>query len=164
MRLYLMRHATAVPGGTPGYSDDSQRPLTDQGRDQARRVTQGLKRLKLPVDAIYTSPYVRAAQTAEEAAAILGGKVIVKHLDALRAEVEPRETSLALRALPDHGHVLLIGHEPHLSGWLAELTGARCVMKKAGVACVEVDRVPPVTGGGTLRWLMTPKQLMAIGA
>ena len=164
MRLYLMRHAIAVAHGAPGCGEDSKRPLTEQGHDQARRVAQGLKRLKLPVDAIYTSPYVRAAQTAEEAAHALAGRLAVKKLDALRAEAEPRETSLALKGLPEDGHVLLVGHEPHLSSWLAELTGGRCLMKKAGVACVEIDRVPPPPGSGTLRWLMTPKQLMAIGA
>jgi phosphohistidine phosphatase len=168
MRLYLMRHATAVPHGAPGYPDDRDRPLTDAGREQARRVTQGLKRLKLPLDAIYTSPYVRAAQTADEAARVLGGRIGVKALDELRAEVEPRETSLALKAAVGHDHAVFVGHEPHLSAWLAELTSAqaslRCIMKKAGVACVEVDRVPPPGGSGTLRWLMTPKQLMAVGA
>ena len=163
MRLYLMRHATAVPHGTPGYADDGKRPLTEQGHSQARGVAEGFKRLKLPFDAVYTSPYVRAAQTAEEVAHVLGGKVAVKTLDELRAEAEPRDTSQALKALANHGHVLLVGHEPHLSAWLAELTGGRCLMKKAGVACVEIDKAPPAAGSGTLRWLMTPKQLIAIG-
>lgn len=163
MRLYLMRHAVAVPRGAPGHADDSARPLTDEGRRQARRVAEGLKRLKLPLDAICTSPYARAAQTAEEAARVFGG-LPVQELGALRAEAEPRETSLTLKALADRSHVLLVGHEPHLSGWLAELTGGRCLMKKAGAACVEIDRVPPAPGSGTLRWLMTPKQLMAVAA
>ena len=163
MRLYLMRHATAVPHGAPGYSDDSKRPLTEQGHAQARGVAEGLKRLELPIDAIYTSPYVRAAQTAEEAAHVLGANVAVKTLDQLRAEAEPRDTSQALKALAGYSHALLVGHEPHLSGWLAELTGGRCLMKKAGVACVDINDVPPAAGSGTLRWLMTPKQLIAVG-
>ena len=32
MNLYIVRHAIAVQRGTPGYDDDSQRPLTDNGR------------------------------------------------------------------------------------------------------------------------------------
>jgi phosphohistidine phosphatase len=168
MRLYLMRHGTAVPRGTPGFSEDARRPLTEAGRAEARAVARGLKRLKLPVDRIVTSPYLRAGQTAEEVRRVLGERVAVSEFEALRAEAEPAASSLSLKTVAEHAHVLLIGHEPHLSAWIAELTagrgGMRCLMKKAGVACIEVERVPPPAGSGTLRWLMTPKQLALIGS
>jgi phosphohistidine phosphatase SixA len=66
------------------------------------------------------------------------------------------------------GHVALVGHEPHISAWLSLLVAGHsdalhCQFKKAGVACVEVDRVPPAPGSGTLRWFLTPKQLRQIG-
>ena len=61
MRLYLLRHATAVPRGTLNYGLDAKRPLTEDGHAQAQRIGRGLKRLKLPIEAIVTSPYVRAA-------------------------------------------------------------------------------------------------------
>jgi len=32
MNLYIVRQAIAVERETPGYEDDSQRPLTDKGR------------------------------------------------------------------------------------------------------------------------------------
>ena len=167
MRLYLMRHATAVPRGTPGYLQDSRRPLTDAGRAEARAVAQGLRRLKVGVELIATSPYVRAVQTAGEVAPVLGVKAPVRELDVLRAEVEPPETSRALQLFGQIDAALLVGHEPHLSSWIAWLiakSGTRgVVVKKAGVACVEVERVPPAQGSGTLRWLLTPKQLTLIG-
>ncbi len=168
MRLYLLRHAEAIPRGTAGYAQDAARPLTDEGRRQARQVAKGLQRLGVPAEVIVASPYVRAAQTAEEVARVLAFEEPVRTLEALRAEAKPRETSAALAALASHDHVVLVGHEPHLSAWLAELVagedGLRCVFKKGGVACVEVERVPPPRGSGTLRWLMTPKQLDLIGA
>lgn len=167
MRLYLLRHAEAVPHGTPDYADDAERPLTDAGREQARAVAKGLKRLKLPIELIATSPYVRAAQTAEHLAEVLGGTVPMKTLQELRAEIDPAEASLALKPFADYDHVVCVGHEPHLSGWTAKLCAAsgqmQCVVKKAGVVCVELADVPPLHGSGTLRWLMTPKQLMLIG-
>ncbi|MBI4343150.1 MAG: phosphohistidine phosphatase SixA [Candidatus Omnitrophica bacterium] len=167
MRLYLMRHATAVPRGTPGALRDAQRALTDAGREEARCVGQGLRRLKLEIGLIVTSPYVRAAQTAEEVARALGVRAPVRELDALRSEVEPRETSVALRGFAGHERLLCVGHEPHLSAWLSELVagpgGMRCVFKKGGAACVEIEQVPPPSGSGTLRWILTPKQLALIG-
>ena len=167
MRLYLLRHALAVPRGAAEYRSDAQRPLTNEGRAQARRVAQGLKRLDPDVDVIVTSPYLRAAQTSREVAGVFGARARVKELDALRADVDPRDTSRALAQLDAHERVVLVGHEPHLGRWLAELVAAdgriQCVIKKGGIACVEVKRVPPPPGSGTLRWLMTPKQLSLIG-
>ena len=167
MRLYLLRHALAVPGGTPGYSQDAHRPLTDEGRAQALEVGAGLKRLKINPDLVVTSPYVRAVQTAEQAARALGFRRGIKELAALRSEAKPSDTSDALAAFAGHERLLLVGHEPHLSAWIAELVagrgGMQCLMKKAGVACVDVERVPPPSGSGTLRWLLTPRQLTLIG-
>lgn len=162
-----MRHAEAMPRGTPGYTPDAKRPLTDAGHLQAREVGRGLKRLKPSVDIILTSPYLRALQTAEHVAECLRPRVAVKEFNELRAEVSPHDTSLALKVFSHYNEILLIGHEPHLSAWIAELVagkdGMRCMMKKGGVACIEVDHVPPPQGSGTLRWLMAPKPLTLIG-
>ena len=167
MRLYLLRHADAVPRGTPGYRQDAQRPLTEAGHVQAREVAEGLKRLKVPVDAIGVSVLLRAAQTAEYVARAFGLEQALRQLDTLRPEAEPADTSQALRAFSRCEHVVLVGHEPHLSTWLgwlvAEQGQVRCLFKKAGVACVEIERAPPAKGSGTLRWFMTPKQLALIG-
>ena len=166
MRLYLLRHATAVPHGTPGFNADAMRPLADEGREQARQVAAGLKRLNIEIDAVATSPFVRAVQTAEPVARAFGldGKLVV--IDALQPEADPAKTSGALRGLAAHQHVVLVGHEPHMSLWLGWLTapgGLRCEFKKGGVASVEVDRVPPASGHGTLCWFVTSKQLGLIG-
>lgn len=167
MRLYLVRHAEAVPRGTPGYQHDAQRPLTDEGHAQAKSVGDGLKRLKIKPDVIVTSPYLRASQTAEHLARTFGMTSAVREADALHPEGTATDASMALRGLSMHEHVMLVGHEPHLSTWLGMLVagedGLRVLFKKAGVACVEVERVPPPRGTGTLRWIMTPKQLALIG-
>ncbi len=56
MNLYIVRHATAVQRGTPGYDDDSQRPLTDAGRKRMKRIVSGLSEFGVELDAIVTSP------------------------------------------------------------------------------------------------------------
>ena len=179
MRLYLMRHAIAVPHGAPGYPRDAQRPLTDEGRQQATCAAQGLRRLGILFDAIATSPYVRAVQTATQVARVYGWRQPFEEWEMLQPDADPQQTSLALKALKEREHVLLVGHEPHLSAWLGLLIGgphlpasgdrrgqaggARCQMKKASVACVEIAHAPPIAGSGELRWLLTSKQLALIG-
>ena len=166
MRLYLVRHAEAVPRGTPGFSDDAKRPLTEEGHIQARLAGEALKLLRITPDLLLSSPYLRALQTAEHLSQVFSHKPLpVKEMDELRAEAEPPKTSAALKPFANANHVFLVGHEPHLSEWIAQLTakeGMRCLMKKGGTACIEVEKVPPAQGSGTLRWLMTAKQLALI--
>lgn len=166
-RLYLMRHATAVPHGSPDYPEDSARPLTDEGREEARGAARGLKRLGIEPDRLLASPYVRAWQTAEEVAKIIAPALVLEELPSLRPEADPRATLSGFKASRAARRLLFFGHEPHLSAWVAQLVdpdaGAKCLMKKAGVACIEIEQFPPVQGEGLLRWLMTPKQLTEIG-
>ncbi len=165
MRLYLFRHAAAVPHGTPRYLED-ERPLTPDGHAQARKVAAGLQRLNVEPGLILTSLLRRAVETAEEVAQAWPSPLPIKTLEALMPEAPAKQTSLVLKAWASQKELILVGHEPHLSLWLAELVapgGLRCDFKKAGVACVELDQVPPPSGSGTLRWFMTPKALAKIG-
>ena len=60
MRLYLVRHAEAAPG-----SPDELRPLTEAGRRAARELGSRLAS-EGAVDAVVTSPLLRARETAAE--------------------------------------------------------------------------------------------------
>ena len=64
MKLLILRHAIAVPRGTPGIPDD-ERPLTAKGEQRFRRAARGLARIARRPDAILTSPLPRALRTAE---------------------------------------------------------------------------------------------------
>jgi phosphohistidine phosphatase len=71
-----------------------------------------------------------------------------------------------LNKLPDNADVALVGHEPHVSDLLSHLlTGQHknfATFKKGGVALLE--GVAPLRPGSlTLRWLMEPNHLVAIG-
>ena len=72
-----------------------------------------------------------------------------------------------LRTLIEADHVAIVGHEPGLSGLVALLLtgsaeGLRLVLKKGGVVALEV-RDPGRRGAGTMRWLLTPRQLRRLG-
>ena len=64
MKVCFVRHGPAVPRGTPGIEDDA-RPLTSDGRKRTRDAARGIRKLKLGIDGIWTSPLPRARETAE---------------------------------------------------------------------------------------------------
>jgi hypothetical protein len=49
-----------------GYEDcANQRNLTDKGRDEARALGAAIKRLAIPIGAVYASPFCRTRETAQ---------------------------------------------------------------------------------------------------
>src|SRR4051812_50182341 len=67
-QLWPLRHGEAVPHD----DDDDARPLTDRGREQSRAAGGALAALEVVVHDCYTSPKVRARETAELACEALG--------------------------------------------------------------------------------------------
>jgi len=113
MELYLLRHGEA--GEAPR---DEDRELTPRGHEQARAVAVGIAWLGLEFDTILTSPLPRARQTAEPVAAALGTR-----LDEAPPLVTGRTPAMALALLTGCGErVLLVGHEPQLSGIVRAVT------------------------------------------
>ena len=158
MRLLIIRHATAVPRGTPDMPDD-ERPLTKRGERRFRLAAEGLARLMKRPDTLLSSPLPRARRTAEIAAKAWG-KVEVEEEPAL-AGGSYDEISTALSRFPSDSTVAIVGHEPDLSHLLARLLGSskpeRLAFKKGGAALVDVPG--PLSEGGTLVWYMPPRLL-----
>src|SRR5947207_10893336 len=70
MNLCFLRHGEA---DWPNWNKpDDERPLTERGRKEMKRVAKFLERLNFSADAILTSPLPRASQTAEIVAQRLG--------------------------------------------------------------------------------------------
>jgi phosphohistidine phosphatase len=136
--LWLLRHGEAVPHGS---KPDPERELTPKGERQSRTAGAALARLGLEIDACYTSPKVRARDTARLAAEPLGVEVV--EADEV-AEDFGRADALAL-AEPHAGHVLVVGHEPDFSQIVYDLTGARVDFKKGGVAAVRLGPAAELT-------------------
>jgi phosphohistidine phosphatase len=109
MRLVIVRHAKAAPG-----SPDELRPLTAEGREQARLLGERLR--PLTPDAVVTSPLLRARQTA--AALGLGEPEIDDRL-------APGATAEDVRAAAEERGetVVVVGHQPDCGRAAATLAG-----------------------------------------
>jgi phosphohistidine phosphatase len=155
MRLLLVRHAEAVPRGTPGILDDA-RPLTPSGERSFREAARGLARLVARPDALLTSPLPRARRTAEICAEAWG-RIEPRDVRALAGGSVP-EVLPSLRSFPAGATVALVGHEPHLSHLLATLIRSpdadRLTFRKGGAA--HLDIADSVDEGGSLLWFLPP--------
>jgi len=134
--VWILRHAVAEDRSDSGR--DADRALTDEGARRARDVGRGLAALAPGIARIVTSPYRRARQTADAAAAALDLEGALSESSALEPERDPEEI---LREVSASGHddVLVVGHQPHLGALLGLLVAGRGVeipLKKAAVARV----------------------------
>jgi phosphohistidine phosphatase len=114
MRLLLVRHAEAAPG-TP----DELRPLTPEGRAQARSLGEQLRSQGIEPSAVLTSPLLRARETGELLARQLGAETAVD--DRLAPGATPERVAEA--AGERGGTVIVVGHQPDCSQIAAALTG-----------------------------------------
>ncbi|HMO95670.1 MAG TPA: histidine phosphatase family protein [Tepidiformaceae bacterium] len=161
MDILLVRHGIAVERGTPGYEDDSLRPLTPAGRERMVEAARGLERLFTP-QAILTSPLVRAAQTADILQAVyrLGKPQTCREL----ANGDHPGVIARLEEC-DAGSIALVGHEP----WMGELlslllsgyvSAVEATFKKGACALVRTSDLRP--GNCWLEWLIQPAALRRI--
>jgi phosphohistidine phosphatase len=119
--VFLIRHAEAIDE-TLELRDPS-RHLTAAGREQATALGDRLRWHDCTPTHIWTSPLVRAVQTAELVAAGLASKIAVEVVPALAPDGDFHQLVAALKTLAADANVLLVGHEPGLSGIGALLVG-----------------------------------------
>lgn len=162
MRLLIIRHASAVPSGTPGVADDD-RPLTPRGRARFRLAARGLAKIAHRPDVLLTSPLPRARATAAIAARAWGR--VEPAIERVLAHGAVGEIVTALSRQPADATIAIVGHEPVLSALLARLVGAsdgaRLPFKKGGAALVDLP--DGVRGAGRLVWFVKPRILRALG-
>lgn len=160
MRLYILRHGDAVESS---FYQDRDRPLSDLGKRQIQAVAHFFHVAKVKPDIILTSPLVRAQQSCDLVRENLGVK------DVLTTEYLVSGSSIRdlLKEINSHNAatMLLVGHEPQLSGLISVLTGGdeqfRVEMKKASLACLDVPQ-PAKKGHAVLNWLLSQSVLTLI--
>ena len=162
MKIYLIRHSNAVDPGTPGYEDDSLRPLTEKGRDKMKDIASALKGLDVNSDLIVSSPYVRAQQTAEILAKVLKYKQELTFSDALVPMGNADNIIGEINEKYSVDELVLVGHEPCLSVLIGTLTAGNPELainiKNGGVCCLSSDDLH-TERKAVLEWLLTPKIL-----
>jgi len=161
--VLLVRHGRAEVGdGKP----DFERELTADGLAELTASCGGLATSGVHVDAVVTSPLLRARQTAAVLARELGGGVE----PALAGELEPGaqadEVVAVLARLGPGRRIAVVAHAPDLTSVVAALVapgGPRTVSFAPGsVACVEFEGAPAL-GKGKLRWARSPGDLARLG-
>ena len=119
--LDLLRHGQALPAGPAG---DRQRPLAPAGARGLAALAASLLREDWCPDRVFSSPCLRARQSAGIVAGTASPAVPVETLRALESEHEPSEVIEALaRQGVSAGHVLLVGHQPLLGLLVRHLAG-----------------------------------------
>ncbi len=178
MTLLLIRHAKAGKRG-PNYPDDGLRPLTREGRAQARKLAKLFKVLGVEFDYVFSSPHTRALETAEPLEARLK-KGDVETLQSLTSDLYPqllvdiatksgdngikkavkalKTTEKAKNATGANLTVALVGHEPYLGEFASYLLTAdakqvKIDVKKAGVIVLQGLPEPSKM---TLRGMLEP--------
>jgi phosphohistidine phosphatase len=144
-QLWLLRHGEAEPHDA---RRDDERRLTPRGEDQSRAAGRALAALQIGFQAVFTSPKVRALDTARLACEALGMEPIIE--DSLAEGFDER----AARELAAAGdRVLVVGHEPDFTQVIHDITGGRAELKKGGIAGLRIS------GSGELLVLMRPREI-----
>ncbi len=139
--LYLCRHGIAEE--IRGRMKDADRKLTREGRRKFRETAEGFRELvgKKEIVKILTSPLVRARETAEILADVLG----ISEVEVLEGLAPPGDLAMVVKEARRAGSVergvVAVGHEPVMGEWVGELCFGRkgqVKFKKGGIAAVSL--------------------------
>lgn len=157
MRLIFIRHAHAVGEFLQNEEEDFLRELTPKGIKRFESVLQLVEKINPQVDVIFSSPLVRALQTAELVYAIFpqADFELMADLDVLD---DPLHLVEYISFLPVEGNYVFVGHEPHLSSVIAALLSLHpehnfMELKKGGICVLEGG----FWDGFYLKLLLAPK-------
>ena len=155
LELHLVRHGDA---GDPDawHRPDDERPLSQKGQAQAHRLADFLASVRPGIDAVITSPKVRARETAEPIASVLGVPVSLDERLGAGFGIADLAAIVA-----DHGRPtrpLLVGHDPDFSDLASTLLDTDLRLKKGAWIRIDVDGAAG-PGTGRLRWLVPPDLL-----
>ena len=148
-QLWLLRHGEAEPHEA---RPDDERRLTERGEAQARAAGAALRHLKLEFQHVFTSPKVRAYDTAALTCEALGLEPVVH--EALACGFDRDDALELLGAVGDDQRILVVGHEPDFSQVVFDLAGGRIDLKKGGIAGIRMDRAM-----GELIVLLRPREI-----
>ncbi|UBU13817.1 SixA phosphatase family protein [Nonomuraea gerenzanensis] len=130
--LIVLRHAKAAQ--VPGLAD-RERPLTDRGERDAKRVGEEISAMGLEPDVVLCSPAVRTRRTAE-----LAFPEVEISYERDIYEAYPEELlELVRRTDPGLGTVVLCGHNPGVHELALSLAGGDYVFRPGAFAVVGVE-------------------------
>lgn len=133
-RLTLVRHARADPK-SPKLTD-FERPLDRRGIAEIATMSERLLSQELIPDVIWTSPAVRAVQTAESIVRTLGISMRRLHREDRLYLAPSAEILAVVHALgPQAAHAMIVAHNPGLTE-LARLLAPQAILGELDTASV----------------------------
>lgn len=183
MKILFIRHGVAEENKENDIHSrdfDEQRALTKEGKEKILKGARGLVNLVGRPCVIFSSPLLRAKQTAEILAAVWG-EVPVYFTESLRPEEKfasfiPQllkfKTGKYKKILKPVGRsegqpvIVIIGHEPYLSQSVSSLIGdsmnVQIKIKKGGACFIRLQGLFKDSfrsGQAQLLWLLTPSMI-----
>lgn len=138
MKLYLLRHGDSESRA----ATDAQRQLTSEGLDEVRAVAKQFSRKGVSLGRCFSSPYIRADQTAKAFLAGISQSLPIEYDEVLTPEKRAWEVMAFLSDL-DAESVLLVSHNPLLSELNAMLVegniDSMIIMGTCDIAAIEAD-------------------------
>lgn len=163
MEIYILRHGKAQER-LINLQSDSKRQLTESGKKEMGCIAKAMKNLDIKVDDIFSSPLIRAKQTAEITLQFVKSKKkSITVWNELKPEIDVFKTIKKLTVLKPMASVLLVGHEPHLTNLVEILitdnpSKLNISLKKGGFIHIKGNSNKSRISG-SLRCIMAPKQL-----
>lgn len=165
MNCILVRHGIAIAPHEWGGAEEN-RPLTEKGKRRARQAAEGLAALDCKPTHLFSSPFVRAYDTARLLRAVICPTLKVETREELVVGAKPEQFVAFLHTLPSDAVVVCVGHEPQLGEVVSLLLCGKALpnfpLKKAGAVGLESEGVFK-PGHGRLCWWFQPMQLRAFG-
>jgi phosphohistidine phosphatase len=162
MRLIFLRHGLAEGHFSLDQDRDFERELTLDGTKRLKKMFKLYKKVQNSIDVIFTSPLVRAAQTAELFWTYYqdADLEMMADLDILD---DPRHLVEYISFLPTDGCYAFVGHDPHITKVVAALLALHpehdfMTIKKGGICVLEGG----MWKGFTMELLMSPKFLRSV--
>jgi phosphohistidine phosphatase len=153
MKLYLLQHAKAV-----SKDENPERPLTEEGSRDIKKVAAFIKSLSLSVDYLYHSGKTRAMQTAE----VLAEVIMVKNEVAAHDGLAPNDDVRAIieKINVDGRDVMIVGHLPFMAKLASLLlTGSESTtavaFKQGSILCLDYSDECK----WQVKWMITPDLL-----
>ncbi len=161
MKLYVLRHGDAGERDASNYTSDAARPLTPKGIKRTRQLANALRQMEVTFDTIFTSPLIRAHQTAEIIARSLGLEKQLRQASQLAPDHPLTDVIALIESTGAKAQaILIVGHEPSLSRLISLLcTGGMnlgLTLKKGGLCRLELGEGKSQPNA-TLEWLLSPR-------
>ncbi|MDZ4711276.1 MAG: phosphohistidine phosphatase SixA [bacterium] len=141
MKIFLIRHAEAIDLETDSSMDDEDRFITSKGRITTIEVAEILKDEFKKLDRIFTSPLIRAVQTAEIFAVKLRFRNEVEVINEMKNESPTASLQELISIDPDLTSIALVGHEPKM-GMLVKIFSGKDDLpefSKSSICLIDFD-------------------------